>query len=373
MDNPDTDPIEDVATQDTPEEDTREENVNDEGVNPLSMSDEDIMAMDAPEGTPIESDEDDGDNASSELSEDSDADDEGGSAKAAPTQRDIEAEHKALFSPIKAGGQTLEVKTVDEAISLMQKGADYHRKTEELAAHRKTIKTLEKAGIKYENLDGLIDLYNKDPKAIAKLIADADIDPFDIDTDSEETKNYQPQRHSVSDKEIELDETLKELETTPTYRDLIDVVGNQWDGSSREIVADNSQILHVLNDHMADGIYPIIQKEVDRQRALGNLQGLSDIAAYQQVGESINAQGGFDNMISDERRASWAKRQGIEVPAGVTYRPVQGNSDPNLDAKRRAASPTKSTSRTTKSISNRGNPLALSDEEFEKKFSNSFL
>ena len=44
-------------------------------------------------------------------------------------------------------------------------------------------------------------LSKKNPKAIAKLIKESDLDPLDIDKDA--PTDYQPTDYSVTDKEIE--------------------------------------------------------------------------------------------------------------------------------------------------------------------------
>ena len=363
-----------------------------EPVNPLALSDDEIMAMSGPDDMPdatkpaAESDTagDDAEDPQKPESEEPDGEEKSGDAektsngKEAESETDpesektpeqIAAEYDRLFQPMKAGGQTLKLRNMDEAIGLIKKGMDYHRKTEELSAHRKTIKTLERAGIDDSNLNYLIDLHNKNPQAIAKLVADANIDPLDLDADSDAVQQYSPKQHSVSDHEVALDDVLAELKSTDTYGELISVVGEKWDQDSRGVVANDPALLRVINDHMADGIYPIIAEEISRQRTLGHLQGVNDLTAYQQVGKAINDQGGFNHLITDQRKAELAQRSGLAPINSIPIRPKQGSGDPSLDAKRRAASPSKASSKNTNPSSNQVNPMALSDEEFEKKFS----
>ena len=384
---------EQTSAEDTSEQDQQ---TAPEPVNPLALSDDEVMGMASPEDMPDatqsadkraanESDTDDASapetkdaDSSEEQPTETDEDSEKPDAKTESksdseeaieqTPEQIAAEYEKLFQPMKAGKQTLQLRNVDEAIGLIKKGMDYHRKTEELAAHRKTIKTLQKAGINDSNLNYLIDLHNKDPQAIAKLVSDAKIDPLDLDTDGDKVNQYSPKQHAASDHEVALDEVLADLKATDTYGELVNVVGEVWDEDSRRHVANDPALLRVINDHMADGIYPIIAAETTRQRTLGHLKGLTDLAAYQQVGKAIDAQGGFDHLITDERKAQWAQNQGMAPIAKVTVRPPQGSSDPSLDAKRRAASPSKATSKKSKT-SDQPNYLNMDDAEFEKKFS----
>ena len=390
----DDDQADEQTTADSSEQDANTESNQSqaEPVNPLALSDDEIMGMASPDDMPdatkpaaepeAAGDDNDGsqepEKEAPDVEKKSDDAEKSGNKQETESETDTESEktpeqiaseYDRLFQPMKAGGQTLQLRSMDEAIGLIKKGMDYHRKTEELASYRKTIKTLEKAGIDDSNLNYLIDLHNKDPQAIARLVADAKIDPLDLDADSEAVQKYSPKQHSVSDHEVALDDVLAELKSTDTYGELISVVGEKWDPDSRGVVANDPALLRVINDHMADGIYPIIAQEVSRQRTMGHLQGVNDLTAYQQVGKAINDQGGFNHLITDQRKAELAQRSGLAPITTIPIRPKQEGSDPNLDAKRRAAGSTKASSNPSKQTSNQVNPMALSDEEFEKKFS----
>jgi len=368
--------------QSTPEaEQGNQEDSSDEETNPLALSDEEIMAMDDPADpageSDSESDPDEFDDSSAEAKDPADnaaaSDPHSGGEESAEgdddtanAERDISAEHAKIFAPFKANGTELQLNSPEEVISLMQQGANYHQKMEKISGQMKTIKTLEKAGIDGEKLNYLIDLHNKNPQAISKLLADSEIDPMDLET--EESEQYRPKDYAPSESDIALDEVLDELKETPTFGELIDVVGNQWDDSSREHLASNSELLRTLNTHMARGVYSVIQTELGRARALGQLRGLSDLAAYQQVGASIQARGGFDHLATQETATADPVQGDTITPAqaAITLRPTQKSGDQNLNAKRRAASPTKAASSSAKS-SSKVNPLGMSDAEFEKQ------
>lgn len=347
--------------------------------NPLELSDEEVMAMDAPDGGDRgdESPEPADDAPESKASDDqptkrerTDSGDEAESEEVAkndePTERDIASEHAKIFAPIKANGQEITLNSAEEAISLIQQGMNYHKKMEAISGNMKTIKTLQKAGIDADKLNYLIDLHNKDPKAISKLVSDAKIDPLDLDT--EDTEQYRPKNYAPSKEDLALESVLEELESTPTYNRLLNVVGEQWDDESRGVVALDTEKLRTINTHIERGVYDIIEKEMGRQRALGQLRGVSDIAAYQQVGQAIQAAGGFDHLSTQSTVAGGAVQGTSPSPqqAALQIRPGQGSSNPNLNAKRRAASPTKAAS-TAKAPTNKPNPLAMDDADFEKQ------
>jgi hypothetical protein len=272
---------------------------------------------------------------------------------------DIEAEYNKLLAPFVANGREMQVKNVDEAITLMQMGANYNKKMAALKPSLKLLKLLETNGLAdEEKISYLIDLANKDAGAINKLVKDSGIDPMDLST--EKADEYKPVRRSVNEKELELDAVLEEIQETPAYQRTLKVVGKEWDVQSRQIVADAPQLLKVINSHVQTGIYDMIIAEVERERMFGRLQGMTDIEAYRQVGDAIQARGGFDHLVAGASNQGQQANKAVVVPP----KPRQGD-DSRLNDKRRAAAPTKPVVKSSASPKD-FNPLAMSDEEFAK-------
>lgn len=266
---------------------------------------------------------------------------------------DYEAEYKRLFAPIKANGREVRLKSMDDAIALIQMGINYNKKMAGLKPHLRILKMLEKQNLlNEEELSHLIDLKHKKPGAIEKLLKDSEIDPMDLN--AENADQYTPSNYSVSETEIELDNVIEEIKHTPAFNRTVDIVSNHWDAKSKDALAEFPQGLKIINDHVERGIYDLIMNEVEYERRLGRLQGLSDLEAYRQVGDMLQAQGAFNHL----------GRQATTTP--VTPKVVVPNpkkeEDSKLRQKRRAASPTKSGG--AGAVKQEFNPLALSDEEF---------
>lgn len=278
---------------------------------------------------------------------------------------DYKAEYERLTAPFKANGKDLSVQSVDDAISLMQMGANYNKKMAALKPNLKLMKMLENNGLLDEaKLSFLIDLDKKDPIAINKLVKDSGLDPMDLDADK--ASGYKQTTYTVDDKEIELDTVLGEIEDTPAYNRTLSIVGTKWDAASKQVIAQAPALMKVINDHVASGVYDIISQEVERERVFGRLVGLSDIDAYKQVGDSIQARGGFDHLAQGSSRSQGKPAKG-EV---VQPKPKQVDED-KLKEKRRAASSTKAAP--SSSAPKEFNPLAMSDEEFAKQVNSKFL
>jgi len=267
---------------------------------------------------------------------------------------DFKAGYERILAPFKANGRDVTPKSVEDAISLMQMGANYNKKMAALKPNLKLMKLLENNGLlSEEKLSYLIELDKKNPGAINKLMKDSGIDPMDLD--AEKAGEYKPKIHSVDDREIELDTVLDEIQGTASYNRTLEIVSKEWDGPSKQVIAGQPQLLKVINDHIASGIYDQISTEVDRERMFGRLNGMSDIEAYRQVGDAIQARGGFN---TDPLKAVAT----VKPPVIVVPKPKADTEI--LNDKRRAASSTKATA---PSVTNKDfNPLAMSDAEFSK-------
>ena len=280
---------------------------------------------------------------------------------------DYKAEYEKLLKPFKANGRDIQVGSVDDAVALMQMGANYNKKMAALKPNMKLMKMLENHDLLSEDkLNYLIDLSRKDAGAINKLIKESGIDPLTLDT--EKADGYTPKSYKVDEREIELDMVLEQIQHSQAYPKTLEVVSKQWDPASRQTVANSPQLLKIINDHVDRGIYDVISAEVERERIFGRLNGMSDIEAYRQVGDSIQARGGFDHL--SQKRTD----QGQQAPARpvvVQPKPKMAEND-KLREMRKAASTSQPAASSGKSVSD-FNPLALSDEEFSKLVQPKFL
>ena len=269
-----------------------------------------------------------------------------------PTEPDYKAEVAKILTPFRANGKEIKVESVDDAITLMKMGANYNKKMAALKPNLRLLKMLENNGLLDESkLSYLIDLDKKNPEAIGKLVKDSGIDPLSIDTTDE--SSYTPQTYTVDDKQLALDTALEEIRETPSYQTTLNVIGNKWDVASRQIIVANPAIISVLNEQVASGIYEQITAVVERERMLGRLQGLSDIEAYRAVGDTMHANGAFAPKS--------AAPAVITPPAAPAKKPEAAD----LTNRRRAASAVSAKPRTN-NASTDFNPLAMSDEEFDK-------
>lgn len=269
---------------------------------------------------------------------------------------DYETVYKEIFKPFKANGKEMAVDSIEDVRQLMQMGANYNKKMAGLKPNLKLLKMLENNGLLSEDkLSYLIDLDKRNPDAIKKLIKESGVDPLDIDINSE--VSYKPSTYNVNDKELELDSVLSEIKETESFNATVDIIGNKWDEASKMVLLDNPNIIKIINSHVSNGVYETITNEVERLRVLGKLNGLSDIDAYKAVGDALYAP-----------RANAPQQTGNNI--NTTTSKATNKDDPRLKDRKKAASTTKSVASNVKPDFN---PLAMSDDEFEKIASSKFI
>lgn len=273
---------------------------------------------------------------------------------------DYEASFKKIMAPFKANGKMIELRTPEEAIQLMQMGANYTRKLQELQPHRKIVMMLQNNDLLDEGkLSYLIDLDKKNPEAIKKLIKDSGVDPLDIDTDVEPA--YSPSSHSVSDEEANFRTVMEDIKSTPSGTETLTEIHGRWDDASKQALWKSPEIMSVIHQQRENGIYDQITAEMDRQITLGKIPASTPfLEAYKTVG---------DQMVEEARKSQGGNKQtgatqetsGTD-PTVVTRAATPKSPLANGD-KAKAASPTRSTPKKAETLKN---PLAQSDEEFLK-------
>lgn len=271
--------------------------------------------------------------------------------KEQPSEKSATIDYKKFYekimTPFKANGKLITLKTPEEAIQLMQMGANYTRKMQAIAPYKKTLLMLENNGLLDEDkLSFLIDLDKKNPEAIKKLIKDAGIDPMDIDTSTE--PQYKEGSHKVSNEEAAFMTVLDDLKQSQDGMQTIKEINSNWDDASKNILWSSPDIMRTIHQQRENGVYQLIVDEMERQRTLGNISPETPfLVAYKQIGDALVAN----------------KQKAAPQPVAVKAKTVKTSTVKNNE-KAKAAAP----NRTTPSAPKRFiNPLAMSDEEFLKQ------
>lgn len=340
------------------------------------MSDEELLAMNPPEeeeqvkeeeneaSEPVNEPEEQEELAEKEASEESseeveeESEDSGSEEEKDNREEDKEPApsidykkfYEAMMGPIKANGKTFQPRTPEEAIRMMQMGANYTQKMQGMAPYRKKIQMLQNAGLlEDEKLNYLIDLSKGNPEAVKKLLKDSKLDPLDLNISEEST--YTPGNHTVSDAEVQVQTIVDDLKSTPEGLETLRLVQG-WDQASLNEVWQTPSILATLNEQRQNGVYKIITDEMEHQRMLGNIpEGTSFLDAYKAVGD----------YCLKKKQYLTQMQMAANLPKGTVKKAA-----PTSTRVKSAAPSGRSKATTSKFV----DPFSLSDEEFEKEFNN---
>lgn len=261
---------------------------------------------------------------------------------------DYKEAYEKIFKPFKANGKEIQVKNPEEAIQLMQMGANYNKKMAGIKQQLPILKMLEKNNLLDERkLSYAVDLMNGDKAAIARLVKETEVDLYDIDEESGDT--YEPSYKGVSEQEMQLTQTIEDLRDSPAYDRTIEIATDVWDGPSQQFIVNNPGVLNVLAQHIESGIFDTIWNEAERLMTIGELpQHLNSLEAYKVTGDHMNEQGliGEGNSNAQAQQNKTSKQEATKRKKQATQKPKSaGRNQTNNNAI---------------------NPLELSDEEFEK-------
>jgi hypothetical protein len=303
------------------------------------------------------------------------------SAEPGPKPVDYEAAYKQIMAPFKANGKEVRLESPEEVIRLMQMGANYTKKMQALQPNLRLLRMLENNGLLDENkLSLLIDAEKKNPAAIKKLVKDSGIDPMDIDVAAD--PGYAPGNHKVSDEELRFISTIEDVALEPGGKEAISHIHKTWDKKSKDALFSDPDILRVIHTQRQNGIYGQISDEIERRKMLGNIpENVPFLEVYHKIGRELDAAGRLTpTTIQSQPAAENAGKGAAPAPAQSAPAAQQPGSERKvLDQrtgvkpkpspvangdKARAASPTRAAA--SKPSSQDFNPLALSDEEFEK-------
>lgn len=269
-----------------------------------------------------------------------------------PEAPNYEELYKQVMAPFKANGKEITLKDPSEVIQLMQMGANYTRNMQLIAPNRKTLMALQQAGIdNQEQLNFLIDLHQKKPEALAKLMADAQINPIDIDTST--AGSYRAGNHQVSDEQVAFQTALDDVAGQDGGHETLAIASN-WDDASQQAAFKDPKIISDIHDHRRSGVYDKVMTELNRARVLGHIpSSVPFVNAYGHVFSEMSKAGAFE--------------QPKPAPTPVAVRPVTPKPVVSNSAAANAAATTPPSARAATAVDDLS---SLSDADFMKKFAN---
>lgn len=269
----------------------------------------------------------------------------------------------AVPTEFTANGKTIKLKDESEAIGLMQMGANYTKRMQELAPQRKIVMMLQNNELlDEEKLSLLIDASKGNPEAIKQLIKDANIDPLDIDTS--DNTSYTPNDHTITDEQEKFRTVVEDIGSTPEGKQTIVEVSG-WDQTSKDAVWASPEIMTTIHAQRATGVYDLISEEIDRRMTLGKIPNNTPfLEAYKDVGLEMAEEAKAQNRNPGSAEDGATAKVGRPAPKVIATRVAEPKAPAANGDKAAAAAATRAAPVTAKTAVNH---LSQSDDEFMKQ------
>ena len=289
-----------------------------------------------------------------------------------------EEAYKRITAPFKASGKEFQVRNIDEAITLMQKGVDYTKKQQALKPRLVEMRTLERQGMLGDNLNYAIDLFNGNPQAIAKLIKDKNIDVNQLlpqtneygEVENKPVDNYIPYNHRISDSEVSLMEISDNLRSQGTY-DSVNAIITKLDSASLEKIREQPTWLNEFSALVSSGLDKPVFQELERARTLSDpaIEGLSDIDAIGVIGARLYGKPAQQQQIPQQQQyyQQPVQQPQYQQPAYNPQAVQQANfqmQQQYMQNRKQAVAPIRG--QVSRPTIQTYDPLSCSDEEFAK-------
>lgn len=277
-------------------------------------------------------------------------------------------DYKALYEqivgkPFKANGRDLTIKSAEEAVKLMQMGANYHEKMAALKPVRRVAQMLQQANVMDEQTIGfLLDLHNKKPEAIAKLVKESGIDLYEFDV--AQAENYQTSYQAPTEAQMQLNDTLETLVTQPGFTEMFNGIAQSWDDTSQKFITENPAILGVLQEMNARGEYQQIMDEVSRRRLFQpELAAQPMLQLFRDTEVRLREAGLLKATATPEQVQQVQQAQAPAI--ATTTQLKQGTASQTAQARRAAAAPRQAPQTSQRKLTPE-DIFSLSPEEFAK-------
>jgi len=230
-------------------------------------------------------------------------------------------------NPIKATGVNLKIDSMEEAVRLIQQGADYTRKMQDLSKQKAKISLLEVNGLLTdpEALPRMIEAFKGDPDAIRDLV-----DKFNIDITTKNTDTYKPKIVEKTMNELALSDTIETLKSSGSFEAVNDAFerfvsfddGKGHSEDSRVILTQNPSLLTKLGDDIKDGSYTKVQNELAIRKMKGTyMYELPAIVNYGMTHNEMfqnSAKPSTPKVKSPKAVSSTLRGSGNDKPIGIT-------------------------------------------------------
>lgn len=169
--------------------------------------------------------------------------------------------------PMEIPANGMKVKaTFNELVEGFKKGMNYTQKMQEIKPHRKSISIMRDNGLSETDLNLLVEAKGGSKEALSKLLSDAKIDSFDLDTEAH--KEYAPEDHGSAEPDLEMEQVRTAILSDTEYKDSVDNALQTMPDDMYGLVSTEAGNLDALYKDIREGVYQEVMPEVRKIQAL---------------------------------------------------------------------------------------------------------
>jgi len=172
---------------------------------------------------------------------------------------------KVIPKDINVNGMTVRA-TMAELEEGFKKGMNYTQKMQEIAPHRKDMNLMSENNLTTDDLNLLIEAKNGNKEALGKLLANAKLDPLDVETEGKE--EYTPKDYSKEVPNVEMEQIKNTILSDTTNAPIVETALQSMPEDMYELVSANSNSMGALYKDVQQGVYQKVMPEVIKQQSL---------------------------------------------------------------------------------------------------------
>lgn len=166
------------------------------------------------------------------------------------------------------------------------KAMDYTQKMQKISPYRKMISALEQEGVTQDHLNLALDALKGDKGAIKKILENNQLDSYDLSSDDDTASPYNPTSYGKDEVSLEIEEVISTIQNDEEFRITTNVIDDQWDSPSRQIIAKNPRYIQGLHNDIKSGLYDRVAPAAMKMKVLDG-HSKSDIEYYMIAGEQL--------------------------------------------------------------------------------------
>ena len=240
--------------------------------------------------------------------------------------------------------------TMEELEAGFKKGMNYTQKMQEIAPHRQDMNLMTEHGLSTDDLNLLIEAKKGNKEALGKLIANAKVDPLELD--AEAAQDYTPENYAKEVPNVEMEQVKNEILADGDFAPAVENALQSMPEDMYQMVSSDARGMNSLYNDMKSGMYDKVMPEVMKQQALYGMREPT-IQTYLNVAKQYFGQG--------EKAEAPIK---TEAPAVLPEPTV----NKELNNKRRSAGTTPPASKTKPESYIQKDLESMDEDEFEKEF-----